>query len=247
MAFGDLLDLAQAAVRSAQGDPLDTAGDLARAKDAVNEAYLTVCGDGYPYDFLEVEGQWDLTAGSDTYTYGSIATAIGVTSGTIREIHGLINDTYGGVPLHSTSWQQLESYSASSQEPGEGTGTPTTWAKWGAGSNARIRFYPMPDQVYRIGTYCLVSPGAMSADADVPLIPLPYRHRLLVPYAAALLLEVEGGQEAAADYERRMARHREALRDLRTAHATAKHPTFNLVTDTAFDHHPGSGVNWTPW
>lgn len=240
MATGDFLDLAQAAVRAAQGDTTDTTGDLARAKAAINEAHQTVCGDGYPYDFLEQEGQWTTTAGSDTYTYSSIASAMSITAGTIREIHMLTNDTYGGVRLHSMDWQQLEQMSYSSQEPGEGEGTPVAWAKWGT----RIRLYPNPEQVYTIGTFCYLNPAEMTADDDMPLIPISFSRRILVPYAAALLLEQEGGGEAAADYERRMDRFREGVRALREAHATAKRPTMNLVAPGAFDD-PGS--HWGYW
>lgn len=245
MATGDFLDLAQAAVRAAQGDTTDTTGDLARAKAAINEAHQTVCGDGYPYDFLEREGQWTTTAGSDVYTYASIATAMGVSGASIREIHMLTNDTngFGGAALNSVSWEQLEAMSYSSQESSEGTGTPVIWAKWAS----RIRLYPAPEQVYTLGTYCLLAPAEMTLDADVPLIPASFSRRVLVPYAAALLLEQEGGSEAGADYERRMNRHREAVRDLRVAHATAKRPTFNVVTPTAFDHLPGSGLEWGYW
>lgn len=241
MASGDFLDLATAAVRSAQGDPTDTAGDLARGKAAVNEAYLATCGDSFPYDFLEREGQWTTTAGSDVYSYSSIATAMSLSSMSIREIHMLTNDTYGGVPLISMDWQQLETISASTQESGEGDGTPTAWAKW----DSRLRLYPEPDQTYTIGTYCLVTPAEMTADADTPLIPLAFRHRLLVPYASAILLEQEGGTEV--ETERRMSRWREGLRALREAHGTAKRPTFNVVGAGAFDHLPGSGSDWAVW
>lgn len=242
-ASGDYLDLAQAAVRASQGSVTDTTGDLARAKEAVNEAYLTVCGDGFPYDFLEREGTWTTTAGSDVYTYASIATGMSITGASIREILMLTNDTFGGVTLESMDWQQLEGFSYSSQEAQEGQGTPIAWAKWAS----RIRLYPNPDQVYTIGAYAILAPAAMSADADLPLIPAAFSKRVIVPYAAALLLEQEGGAEAGADYERRMARHREALRDLRTAHGTAKRPTFNVVGPAAFDHLPGSGAEWGFW
>ncbi len=97
MASGDYLDLAQNAVRSAQGDPSDTTGDLARGKATVNEAYLRICGDSYPYDFLETEGTWVTVAGSDTYTYASIATAMSISASAIREIQMIVNDTLGGL------------------------------------------------------------------------------------------------------------------------------------------------------
>lgn len=242
MATGDLADLAASAIRAAQGDDTD-ATQITRAKAAVNEAHQTVCGDGYPYDFLEREGQWTTTGGSDVYTYASIATAISLTGATIREVLMLTNDTAGGFPLGSMDWQQLETKSRTTQESGEGQGTPFEWAKW----KSQVRLYPKPDKSYTMGTFCIVSPNEMTLDADLPLIPASFSKRVLVPYAAALLLEQEGGAEAAGDYERRMSRFREALRDLRTAHGTAKMPTFNVVGPGAFDHHPGSGADWGVW
>lgn len=245
MAFGDFLDLKEAALRSAQGDPSDT-GDLTRGGDAINRAYLRVCGNGFPHDFLEQEGQWLSTGGSDTYTYGSIATAMGITGASIREIIALTDDSTGDL-LTSLSWEQLEDMTASTQESGEGTGTPCYWAKWGAGDTAEIRLYPNPDDAFTLGVFAYLKPAAMTADADEPLIPDSYRHSVLVSLAAAILLGEEGGAEAAADRDRHQADHREAVRDMHMAHSTAKRPTFNVVAPTAFDHLPGSGESWAPW
>ena len=118
-------------------------------------------------------------------------------------------------------------------------------ARWGDAATATIRLYPKPDAVYTIGTIAILRPAVLTANADVPLFPADFAHRILVPYAAAILLEQEGGAEAGADYERRMSRYREGLRDLITAHGTGKRPTFNVVAAGAFDHLPGSGsVGW---
>lgn len=245
MASGDFADLKARTCRAAQFDP-SNATDLTRAGEAVNEAYLVTCHDGSSWDFLEKEGVWTTTAGSDVYTYATIATAIGVSGASIREIIRMVNDTTGGV-LESFSWEQVEQGSYSTQESGEGQGTPTTWSKWGNANAAEIRLYPKPDAVYSLGTFCVVTPDEMSADADVPLIPLAWRHRIIVPYAAALLLEQEGGPDAGADYERRMNRYREAVQQFRVAHASAKRPTFNVVSPNAFVDLPGSGDVWGYW
>ncbi len=140
-------------------------------------------------------------------------------------------------------WQQLETTTSSSQESGEGSGTPTIWSKFGT----KIRLYPNPDAVYTLGTYVLLKAAEMSGDTDTPLIPLEFRHSVIVPYAAAILLEQEGGNEAGNAYDRLMARHREALRDMRVACATSKRPTFNVVGASAFDHLPGSVSDWQPF
>jgi hypothetical protein len=247
MASGDFLDLSQAAVRAAQGDPTDTSGDLARGKAAINEAYLSTCHTGDPWDFLEKEGQWTTTAGDDTYTYAGIVTALSITGATIREIHKLTNDTDGGRPLLSMDWEGLETLSDSSQESAEGDGPPMAWSKWGSQGSPRLRLYPAPDAVYTMGTYCFLTPDELSADGDTPLIPLAWRHRVLVPYAAALLLEQEGGPEAFAGYDRLMARYETNFNRMRSALGTGKKPTFNVVQPGAFDDLPGSGFDWGVW
>ena len=195
----------------------------------------------YAWDFLEREGQWTTVSGSDKYAYTTIATGMSITTGTIREIRAMVNDTYGGYLMESMDWSALENISDSTQETGEGTGTPLAWSKWGDAATATVRLYPKPDAVYTIGTYAILRPAVLTANADVPLFPADFAHRILVPYAAAILLEQEGGAEAGADYERRMTRYREGLRDLITAHGTGKRPTFNVVAAGAFDHLPGSG------
>ena len=243
MASGDWLDLSEHACRAAQYDPSDTTGDLVQAKAKINEAYLSVCHDGNPWDFLETEGQWTTTAGSDKYTYSSIATGMSITGASIREIMHITNDTEGFM-LRSMDWNAAETSSYSTQEAAEGQGTPDSWSKWGAQGNATIRLYPNPDAVYTMGSYVSLTPANMTADADTPMIPLAWRHRVLVPYAAALLLEQEGGAEAASGYDRLMARYERNYQMMRTALATAKRGTFNVTAPNAFDHLPHSGNDW---
>lgn len=233
MASGDFADLAGQACRSAQLDPSDSL-DLAQAKVKVNEAYLSCLHTGDPWDFLEVEGQWDTVAGSDKYTYASIATAASITGATIREIDTLVNDTTGYV-LHSTSWQHLEQLAYSTKESAEGQGQPNYWAKWGSQNAPTIRLYPNPDAAYRMGFIAYLTPSELSADGDLPILPGAWRHRIIVPYAAALLLEQEGGNEAGAQYERLMRRHDDAMMKMRAAHATAKSPTFNVIQPGFFE------------
>ena len=243
MASGDYLDLAEMACRSAQLDPTDTTGDLVQGKAKVNEAYLSVCHDGNPWDFLEKEGQWTCVAGSEQYTYATIATGMSITGASIREIVTMTNDTTGYL-LRSMSWDQLEADSASTQESGEGTGAPDSWSKWGSQAAPVVRLYPTPDAVYPLGPFCYLTPSELSANVDTPLMPLAWRHRVIVPYAAALLLEQEGGSEAAGFYDRLMARYERNYIQMRTALATAKRPTFNVVAPDAFIDLPGSGADW---
>lgn len=221
MASGDYLDLATQTCYAARFDP-SNATDLARAKQAVNRVYLSSVSGSEDFDFLEQEGQWTTTAGSDTYTYASIAGAIGISGASIAEIMSLTNDTDGPV-LDSMSWPRLESLAYSTQD-GDASGSPVYWAKW----QSRIRLYPTPDQTYTIGSYVRLTPNEMSADADTPLIPLAYRHAVIVNGAAAILLRMEGGMEAHQEAQFYQREYDAAWLRMRTAFATARQPTFRL-------------------
>lgn len=222
MASGDFTELAERAARAARFDPSDST-DLTRAKEAVNQAYLAACTrDGVQFDFLEQEGRWSTASGSDTYTYASIATAIGVTGASIAEILWLVNDSDGSV-LDSMAWADLEKMSYSTQD-GDADGEPVYWAKWGN----RIRVYPTPDDVYTVGALVRLAPAEMTTGSDTPLIPLTYRHSVIVSYAAAVLLRMEGGMEAHQEAQFYQRQYEDAWVAMRTAHATARKPTFNL-------------------
>jgi GAF domain-containing protein len=222
LASGEFLELKERAARAARFDATDST-DLTRAGEAVNQAYLTaVTRDGIQFDFLEQEGQWDCTAGSDVYTYADIATAIGVTGASVAEILWLTNDTDGSV-LESRSWADLEKGASSSQND-DPSGCPYRWAKWAS----RIRLYPDPDQEYRFGTFVKLVPAEMSDDEDTPLIPLAYRHSVIVPLAASILLRMEGGSEAHQEAQFYQRQYEDAWMSMRTAHAGGRAPTFNL-------------------
>jgi len=187
MASGDYLDLAEWSARSARFSTTTASADLALAKQAVNTAYLSTCSSGDPFDFLSQEGQWETVAGSDVYTLASIATAMSVAAtATIAEITAIANDEDGDW-ISGSSWEDLERFSHSTQD--DPTGGPFRFSKW----NDRIRLYPTPDDAYTLGAKVRLTPANMTADADVPLMPIAWRHRLLVPYAAAILLRTEGG------------------------------------------------------
>jgi len=238
MASGDFLELSQRAVRMAQMDTTSST-DITRAKEEINAAYLSTCASGARFDFLEQEGQWTTTAGSDVYTYASIASAMSITGASIEEIMYLTNDTDGNV-LQSMSWAALEKATLATQDD-EGNGLPSAWAKW----NTRVRLYPIPDGTYTIGAFVRLVPNEMGADADIPLIPMPFRHRLLVPLAAANLLRLEGGQDAHMDATRLQQQADEAYLAMRTAHASARYPTFTLKEPSWADEAPGEPYWWT--
>jgi hypothetical protein len=220
---GSFLDLKEWACRFARFDSTNAA-DLALAANAVNDAYMSTCSTGDPWDFLEREGQWLTTAGSDTYSYSSIATAMSVTGASIAEIE-TITDDEDSVVLQSMDWTALE-HAAISTQDNEGNGRPYYWSKW----ESRIRLYPCPDAELTMGSFCRLTPTEMTDDADEPLVPFAWRRRLLVPYAAATLLHTEGGLETASEAERLMRQYNEDFLTFRAAYATAKKPTFRVMT-----------------
>lgn len=238
MAFGDFADLKERACLSAHFDP-DDATDLTKAGDAVNEAYLSVCGDGIRWDFLEEEGQWTTVAGTDTYTLSSIHAAITASGDGIAEILAITNDTDGGRNLIGMTWESLESAFYSSQDD-DPSGTPTHFARWGTN---RLRLGPKPDTSYTMGSLIRYTPGAMTSGSETPAIPLAFRHSVLVPMAALLLLEQEGGQETVADRDRLERRAQTNYEKMRMAHGAGRSPTFQVQTLTAFDDDDPS-VGW---
>jgi hypothetical protein len=222
MASGDFQDLYEKAIYASRRDITDTF-DVARAKAAINEALAACSFTGDPWNWLEKEGQFTLTAGSDTYTLAAIGTAIGTTLSDIFDI--VIDTSDSGGRLQPMSWEALENISDSTQD-GESSGTPAYFASW----DGRIRFFPSPDRAYVLGCFYRAYQSELSATSDTPLIPLEWRTRLLVPYAASVLLRQEGGGEAGSEADRYYALYQGALRECRTALATAKQPAMALMS-----------------
>lgn len=221
MASGDFQDLYSKAIYGSRRDVSDSF-DVARAKEAINEAYTYVASTGDPWDWLEKEAQFTVQAGQDVYTYDAIASALATT---IDEIHTLTmdSDSGGGWVLDSMSWGALERISSSTQDD-EQIGEPLMFAKW----SRRIRLFPAPDSAYTLGMFFRMQASEMVNDSDTPLLPLAWRTRLLVPYACARLLRQEGGSDAAVEADRYMVDFEKAFRAARDAMATAKSPTFRL-------------------
>jgi hypothetical protein len=174
VASGDFLDLSEWAARRARFD-VDNTDDMTLAKAAVNDAYMSTCATGDPFDFLQFEGVWTPTVDADRYTYADIASAVGLTGATIAEIHALTNDTDGFV-IESSGWLALEYFSASTQDDSDANSW--RWGKWAD----QIRLWPTPDGTWDIGLFARMAPDTMTNDSDEPLIPLAWRRRLLVGY-----------------------------------------------------------------
>lgn len=222
MASGDFNDLYMKAIYGSRRDPSDTF-DIARAKEAINEALLAVSYSGDPWNWLEKEGEFTLETGSDVYTYDTIGSALGTSVGDIWTL--VMDDAGGGYRLESMSWDALEDAAYSTQDR-EQAGQPIFWAAW----DRRIRVFPVPETSYTLGCFYRAAQSELVNDSDTPLIPLQWRTRVLVPYACMRLLRQEGGGEAAAEADRYLAEYQKAFNECRTAMATAKGPALRLDT-----------------
>lgn len=199
MATGDFQDLYTRAIYAAQRDPAVTF-DVTRAKEAVNEAYFKICHSGMPWAFLLVSGgPLALTNAATSITYASIATALSVPS--VNKVYGITAVGSAGAvntstaPLH-VSWEDYQQIRQ--QSTAATNGLPTVWTTH---SDSTVLYFPPSSTSYSFTFQALRGVAELSANADVPLIPLPWRAPLLVPCAAAILLRQEGGealQEAAA-------------------------------------------------
>ena len=221
-------------------DPSDTTGDLARAKTLINQCYLNVCASGDPWSWLELEGQWTTVAGTDVYTFASIATAMSISGASIREIQAMTNDTDGWV-IESMSHEALESYTGSTQDD-EPTGSPTMWARWGSQNAPRVRLFPNPDAVYRIGAFVYLTGAAMTSNTDTPILPLEWRHQILVPHAAWRLLSQEGGNEALNSARQYRDEYLTAFRAMRDALAVFRRPTGSAISPGFLERETGGAT-----
>lgn len=232
MAYGDFLELAQRACYQARFRP-DNSDDLARAKEAINEAYLTTLASGDRWSFNEKEGTFTITVAADVYSISSIATSLGVDR--IAEIYSITNDSEGGQPLEGLDWYSLERISATSQDD-DPTGLPTSFAVWGD----RLRFNPWPDDTYEMGIICLASADQMTSDTEEPLIPLEWRHKLLVPYAAMRLMEQHSGGDAINHARYYREQYESALAQMRLRYGAARYAQIGLDGPGANDDLPGN-------
>lgn len=236
--YNTYLDFAEEACRLAQMDT-SLSADVTQAKAYVNEAYLRVCAGPDEWDFLRQDGQITLTAGSDVYTHAAIATALSVTY--IDRILHIVNDTTGYGPLASMDWDALEEYAYSTQDS-DPRGEPMSWAQW----NTRIRLYPNPNRAYVMGVLVRLRPAAMSSDTEEPLLPAAHRRPVLVNYAAAKLLQIQGGGEALNNAREFMADHERAVREMRAAHASANAQNIRVVHPNLNTGLPGGSPS-VPW
>lgn len=216
------------------GQPPWIAYNIERAKDALNSVYRSILDTPDPWDFLEREGQIQLSSGQDTYTISSIATALGVPS--VRQLLNVVNDSVSNSsPLEPMGWADLESLTKSTQD-GETADVPAAFALW----DGRIRFWPAPDADYRLGIYYIAGVASLSADSDVPLVPAEWIHEVLVPLASARVLQQSKDGNDVNKANVLEGRGNNALTRMRDARAASKQPTLRLQSPRFSSDLPGS-------
>lgn len=224
MASGDFLELSQRACYQSRYSPSNTT-DLTRAKEAINECYLTILNMNERWSFATREGQFSITSAGDKYSFSGIASQLGV--GDVVRIFNMTNDTSGGNPLQGMDWLSQEQLSYVTQD-GDSKSCPTTFAVFGT----QVRFYPWPDKTYLIGIFYQQGAVALSADADVPIIPLYWRHKILVPYAAARLWEMHSGQDALGHAKYYMDQYTVNMVQFQQQYSAAQFPQIGLDAPT---------------
>jgi hypothetical protein len=205
VAFGDFNDLYTEAARRARRD-ITLAADLTEAKNAVNEAYIEVCDDGTFWDFLEVTGTFNTAAATPTYTYTTIGTALSVT---VSDVLALRQTT--GPTMYPLDWSDFE------RMRGLNTTLSAASEIWSKQSDSQVVLYPTPSGIAAITALVRKEPVLLSGDTDVPFIPLAWRRRVLVPYAAWKLMQQESG-EAAAEAQSAWSEWERAMLAFKAAH-----------------------------
>jgi len=220
VATGDFADLKNRAIylaRFASGSTVD----LTRAGQLLNEAALLIADSGPRWEFLVEEGTWSTVADQQDYTYAALATDMGGSA--IKEIYGMTNQTHSVGRLTNMSWTSLEEISQSSNDS-DPTGASVGYAVFGE----TVRMHPTPSSVQTIKMLYLGSETEMSADADVPAIPLGHRFSTLVTYAASKLCVQRGGGESIALAGQLMNQYQEGYAYLEQRYAAARMPQLAL-------------------
>lgn len=221
MAFGDFLDLKEAACVAAQRASSD-AGYLTLAGNYVNEAYLELMGMSEVWSFALVDGQVTLTAGTGDYLVNgatSVSSTLGYGTDGVEEVRDLVLDSASasGELLKRMPWRQLEDLALSTQD-GDSSGVPVAWSVTGE----RLRVWPAPDQAYVLGVHVRRRASALSGDTDTPLVPLAFRRPILARHAAARLLHAEGGAEARSEAGQLEGKAEQAIQALMRRYASAR-------------------------
>lgn len=240
MAADDAADIVAGALRISRRDP-DRAADVEDGLYWLNDIHRAVLGDATPWSFLEVTGQVVLTAGVQVYTFASLASAIGASSG-VERVTGLVNDTLGGPPLRGMGWPTFERFAYSSQD--DPRGVPVVFTQVGLGTEApELMVYPVPDRAYTMGVVARLAVPVLAA-ADFTLFPRGHAKAVCVPYIASRIWNQQAGPQAASEAAMHMAAHERAVRRLTEAYGSARMEDAVLVEPTLMDDLTGGFGGW---
>jgi hypothetical protein len=222
LATGDFQDLYTRTLYAAQRDP-NVAADVARAKEAVNEAYLSLCDSGPQWSFLVKQGTLTLTINDDTYTYADVATALGV-SGITDVLAISFGGPAGSYPGHYARWEDF--WAIKQLNLSLSAGVPHLWTTY---ARSQLEIWPKPQSAYSATVIALQQAPELVNNGDTPLVPIGWRHRLLVPAAAAILLRQESGGDAVSEANNNEALYAKAYEQFATGPMVfsppVQHPT----------------------
>lgn len=239
MAAGDALDIVKAALRISRYDDSRTA-DQVDGLYWLNDCHRALLTGEVRWPFLNATGQADLAAGSQRYTFTSLATALGVSA--IERILWVVNDTTGGSPLKGMDSKTLERLAYSTQD--DPSSEPIAFAQLGLGTSApSVLFYPTPDRAYKMG-FNVRRTVVDLANADVPLIPGAHAPAVLTPYIAARMWNQRAGSDAAAEADRHDLRHERAVQNLVRAYGTATEEDITFIEPGLYDYLDVGGGSW---
>ncbi len=181
-------------------------GDNKRFVDWINQAYTGLCLDR-KWRFLQTEFTFQTVAGTQTY---SSATAGATTFGSwnMDTVRGYLTSTgvAGEIDICEVKWPEFrETYVIGTLRAQQGRPWIVTEQP-----NAALALWPTPDAIYTITGEYLKAPAAMTANADIPLLPVRF-HELLVWRA---LLKYAGKTAAPEAYQRAMDEHRRLFSEM---------------------------------
>lgn len=230
-----MTDCAAVGLRLSRRDPSRTT-DAADALLHANDCHRALLTDGTPWSFLTVTGQVTLAAGTQRYTFASLASVLGAANG-IERILGMVNDTDGERPMKGMDWPEFEAIAYSSQDDPQGT--PVIYTQVGLGTAApSVLFWPIPDRAINVGIIARLAVADL-AGAGVPLIPAAYARPIISSYVAARMWEQQGSGEAMSMAQMQQARHENLVRRLTDAYGSAREEDTLFQEPTQWDSYPG--------
>lgn len=240
MAAGDAADIASRGLRLSRRDP-DRATDAAEGLEWLNECHRSILTDGTPWTFLTSVHDLTLTAGTLTYAFSAIKTAISYT-GTIERIEVIA--TEAGDVLKGMDLRQLERLAGGTLGTSEHTGHPVAYVQVGLGtSDPVLHVWPVPDRDVEARVTVRAAVTDLTG-VDFPLIPGAHASAVLSSYVAARMWDQQSGGDAANESMRQDTRHERALRRLIDAYGSGRQEDIVFAEPTLYEHLDSPGRSW---